>query len=151
MSLSQSGPKSSGFTACGDILTEVEREGRFRRRGVEGPGKGPYFPVNYSGSKGVQLFRLLCIVYCFCGREKTPDQSSLRKEGGLPWLMVWGCSPSWWGRHGYRNETAAHTHTREVESRMLMLSHFPVFIQSPARRILPHTFRVSLLSAVHPV
>lgn len=36
----------------------------------------------------VQSFRLLCIVYCFCGRGKTPGQSSLKKEGGLLWLTV---------------------------------------------------------------
>lgn len=49
MSLSPSGPESSGVIVGGDVLIDVEREGRVRRRDVVelywGSGRGLYVSV----------------------------------------------------------------------------------------------------------
>lgn len=66
---------------------EVEREGWFREGVWRGLERAGIFLLARAALK-VQSFRLLCIVYCFCGRGKTPGQSSLKKEGGLLWLTV---------------------------------------------------------------
>lgn len=64
-------------------------------KGKGGSGEGVWRGLERAGifllaraALKVQSFRLLCIVYCFCERGKTPGQSSLKKEGGLLWLTV---------------------------------------------------------------
>lgn len=109
-------------------------------RGLE---RSRVFLLTTVALKAYSRFIFLCIVYCPCGREKTPDQSSLRRKGVYCGSQFEGAA-----YHGGEGMAAGK---REVESQMLMLSHFPVFIQSPSHRILSHTFRVSLLSAVHLV